>query len=69
MEGWEVMVDSGSADLDAQTIEAYRRHAAASGMQITVEPSPRGGWRVIATRDPTERPVVATRLVAVGEPD
>ncbi len=46
MSNWDFAVATGNADVDRNTVEAYRQQAAASGMQFDVQPLPTGGYRV-----------------------
>jgi len=48
MSGWETTISTGSPDHDRMMIEQYRSQAAASGMQLQVNPLPSGGYHVRA---------------------
>jgi len=48
MSGWETTISTGSPDHDRMMIEQYRSQAAASGMQLQVNPLPSGGYHIRA---------------------
>ena len=48
MSGWETTISTGSPDHDRMMIEQYRSQAAASGMQLQVNPLPSGGFHIRA---------------------
>lgn len=43
---WETTVNTGNADHDRQTIDHYRQQAAASGLELQVQPLATGGYAI-----------------------
>ena len=52
MQGYPLIVRTGRADLDVQTVEQHRRAAAAQGVVLVVTPLPGGGFQLSATAQP-----------------
>lgn len=59
---WETTVNTGNPEYDRQTIEHYRQQAAASGLELQVQPLPTGGFAIKGV------PRVAPQANAWGAP-